>query len=137
MAHSVRDTMIPSITLPSSAGLHEALIRLGYSPFGVVVDRRRVVGVVARSDLEVAQERHRSAIRSNPFLDEPRIEHRLRPQGMGVGPETPLASAVPLMTTHQLPALPVVDGPRVVGVVTLRAALDRLGSLWNWARDVA
>jgi CBS domain-containing protein len=56
---------------------------------------------------------------------------------MVVGPETPLAKAIPLMTTHQLPAMPVVDGPHVVGIVTLRAALDHLGALWKWERDVA
>ena len=137
MPHSVRDAMTPSITLRSSDGLRDALLRLGYAPFGVVIERRRVLGVVARSDLEVAQEQHRRAVRSNPFLGEPRVQQVLRAEAMVVGPETPLAKAVPLMTAHQLPALPVLDGPRVVGVVTLRAALDRLGTLWQWAQDVA
>jgi CBS domain-containing protein len=133
----VRAAMTPQVTLSPNAGLYEATVHLGHAPFGVVVDHGRVLGIVARSDLELAQARHREAVKRNPFLDDPRIEALVRHSAVRVGPETPLAQATALLHANQLPAMPVVDGPQVVGVLTLRHALDQLRALGAWDREVA
>jgi CBS domain-containing protein len=133
----VRAAMTPSVTLSPKVGLYEAKVRLGYAPFGIVVERGRVLGLVARSDLDLAQERHRQAVKRNPFLEAPPVEALVRHTAVLVGPETPLAKATALLQASQLPALPVVEGPRVVGVLTLRNALDHLRELWAWNREVA
>jgi CBS domain-containing protein len=137
MPLNVRAAMTPAVTLSPSTGLYEAKVRLGYAPFGVVVDSGRVLGIIARSDLELAQERHRQLVKRNPFLEAPPIEALVRPSAVLVGPETPLTKATALVQANQLPALPVVEGPKVVGVLTLRNALDQLRELWAWDRDVA
>ncbi len=137
MPLNVRVAMTPPVTLSPQAGLCEAKVRLGDSPFGIVVDRGRVLGIVARSDLALAQQRHRQAVKLNPFLDEPRIEPLVRHNAILVGPETLLAKAKALLQANQLPAMPVVEGPDVVGLLTLRNALDQLRELWAWNQEVA
>jgi len=137
MPLSVRHAMTPHVTLNPSMSLHEATMRMGYVPIGVVVERGRVKGIVARSDLEVGQEEYRLASKRNPFLEQPKVESRVRESVVLVGPETPLARVVTLLQANRMPAFPVVDGPNVVGVIILRSALDHLRDLWKWSTEAA
>jgi CBS domain-containing protein len=137
MPLNVRAAMTPPVILSPKVGLYEAMVRVGYAPFGIVSDHGQVLGIVARTDLDLARLRHRQLVKRNPFLDDPRIEGLVRHSAILVGPETPLAEATALLHANQLPAMPVVDGHILVGVLTLRNALDQLRELGAWDREVA
>lgn len=129
---SVPTATTPPTLIRRESGLREATVRLADTPIGVVVDQGHLKGVVVRAELERATERHRFAARRDPLLEEPSVAGCLRESTVFVTPDSPLASVIPLLQAHRLPALPVVDGPNVVAIVTMRNALEQLRELAGW-----
>lgn len=81
-----------------------------------------VVGILTQRDLQLGA-RH--------FLEaEVEVSEVMHTPVVTVGPDEPLASAAELMISNRIGGLPVLDGDRVVGVVTetdlFRALIDLL-----------
>ena len=74
----------------------------------------RIVGIVARSDLEAKLGWDRMAWRR---LDR-RVEDAMTPNPYTVAPGDPLDKAVDLMLHHKIGGIPVVENQRIVGIIT-------------------
>lgn len=86
-----------------------------------VVRRSALVGLLAAADLDRAHPSVAStlAVREIPArLDRVRIDRVIRPTVTSVGRRTPLVDAIRLMRARRLPALPVTQGDRLVGLLT-------------------
>jgi len=70
------------------------------------------------------------AIREIPArLDRVRIDRVIQPAVTSVGRRTPLVDAIRLMRARRLPALPVTEGDRLVGLLTEDDLLALLATL--------
>jgi len=83
----------------------------------------RVVGILTKRDLQLAARHFREAgVDVSDVMHTPVIT---------VAPDDPLAAAAEQMIEHRIGGLPVLDGERIVGVVTetdlFRALTDLLG----------
>ena len=100
------------------AGRLLARHRLGALP---VVRRDALIGLLDAADLDRA---HPSAATSLAIgeiagrLERVRVERVLRPDLAAVGRRTPLVDAIRLMRARHLAALPVVEGERLIGLLT-------------------
>jgi CBS domain-containing protein len=72
----------------------------------VVVDGESITGVVSSRDLEGAD-------------DDAPIEQVMNPIAVVAHPETKLREAASLLRAHIIGCLPVVEGSRLVGIVTI------------------
>jgi acetoin utilization protein AcuB len=103
--------------------------RLGAVP---VVRRDALVGLLDAADVARA---HPSAATSLAIgeihgrLDQVRLDRIVRPDPPAVGRRTPLSAAVRLMRIHRLAALPVIQGDRLVGLLTDDDLLELLAAL--------
>jgi acetoin utilization protein AcuB len=97
-----------------------------------VVRRSALVGLLAAADLDRAHPSVAStlAVREIPArLDRVRIDRVIRPTVTSVGRRTPLVDAIRLMRARRLPALPVTQGDRLVGLLTEDDLLALLATL--------
>ena len=97
-----------------------------------VVRRSALVGLLAAVDVDRAHPAVAStlAIREIPArLDRVRIDRVIQPAGTSVGRRTPLVDAIRLMRARRLPALPVSEGDRLVGLLTEDDLLALLATL--------
>lgn len=85
----------------------------------VVMDRRRVVGVLSERDLGG---RNGAAVRRGRTVSD-LMSHQV----VEASPTTTLRQAANLMRGRTIGCLPVVDDGRVVGIVTTTDILDQLG----------
>ena len=86
-----------------------------------VVRRSALVGLLAAADVDRAHPSVAStlAVREIPArLDLVRIDRVIHPAVTSVGRRTPLVDAIRLMRARRLPALPVAEGDRLVGLLT-------------------
>ncbi len=111
------------------AGRLLARHRLGALP---VVRRHALIGLLDAADLDRA---HPSAATSLAIgeiagrLDRVRVERVLRPDLAAVGRRTPLVDAIRLMRARHLTTLPVVQGDRLIGLLTEDELLELLATL--------
>jgi len=101
---------------------------------GRLLARRRsaLVGLLAAVDVDRAHPSVAStlAIREIPArLDRVRIDRVIQPAVTSVGRRTPLVDAIRLMRARRLPALPVTEGDRLVGLLTEDDLLALLATL--------
>ena len=97
-----------------------------------VLRRSALVGLLAAVDVDRAHPSVAStlAIREIPArLDRVRIDRVIQPAVTSVGPRTPLVDAIRLMRARRLPALPVTEGDRLVGLLTEDDLLALLATL--------
>jgi CBS domain-containing protein len=111
---SVRERMSrPAVTVADGAMISEALRlmalnRIHYLP--VLDDEARLVGIVNADDVlgtrrsEGSPARTVAAVMSSPVVS--------------IGPAAPLSEAMRVMANRCIGALPVVDGERVIGMLT-------------------
>lgn len=86
-----------------------------------VVRRSALVGLLAAVDVDRAHPSVAStlAVREIPArLDRVRIDRVIQASVTSVGRRTPLVDAIRLMRARRLPALPVTQGDRLVGLLT-------------------
>jgi CBS-domain-containing membrane protein len=115
----------PAVTVGPSTSVKEALRLLderSVTAMPVVDSRGRIVGVVSEADL--IREAVRIDVRTRETPHEETFDHPRRVEDvmslflLTVDAEADLTEAVDLMTTSAAKSLPVVDGGRVVGVVS-------------------
>lgn len=107
-----RDLMsAPVRTVPPDATVHDAggvLLRYGHNGLPVV-DDGRVVGVLSRRDLERALQHGLGRSHVRGFMGAPPVT---------AAPDATLEALEALVAEHGVGRLPIVDGGRLVGIVT-------------------
>jgi CBS domain-containing protein len=125
-------TVTPETTLKEAA---ELLVSRGISGVPVVDSEGGVVGIFSEADivLKEGREGRREGVLGWLFEPEFSLEHKLMAKTVGdamttpaitVGPDVPVHKAATRMVDDAINRLPVVDGGRLVGIVT-RADLVR------------
>jgi acetoin utilization protein AcuB len=87
----------------------------------LVMEARRLVGVLSERDLGG---RAGAAVRKRR-----RVQDLMTPNVVSAAPETTLRKAADLMRGRLIGCLPVLDGDRLVGIVTASDIFDALGSV--------
>lgn len=116
-------TVTPETTLPEAIALMEAK-GVRHLP---VVSEGRVVGVLAPSDIAAAGPSKAttfSAGEINYLLAKLKVAKVMTRDPVTISPDALLEEAAVLMRDHRVEMLPVVDGTRLVGVITESAILD-------------
>ncbi|MCW5625398.1 MAG: CBS domain-containing protein, partial [Burkholderiales bacterium] len=116
-------TVTPETTLPEAIALMEDK-GVRHLP---VVSEGRVVGVLAPSDIAAAGPSKAttfSAGEINYLLAKLKVAKVMTRDPVTISPDALLEEAAVLMRDHKVEMLPVVDGTRLVGVITESAILD-------------
>jgi acetoin utilization protein AcuB len=140
---NVRDVMTPDpITIEPQAAVGTAIavmIERGVRHLPVVDDDGRLVGIVTDRDVrgaamlpELAEHLSVTARRRlldlGARLDDLRVRDVMSWSPVTIGPDAPVHVAAALMFERRVGSLPVVDGGRVVGIVTERDVLKTVGA---------
>ncbi len=86
-----------------------------------VVEDGKLVGIVALSDIleaEPSQATTLSIYELNYLLAELKVEKIMKRPVITVTPDTTIREAANLMLTHKIGGLPVMEGGRLVGIIT-------------------
>jgi acetoin utilization protein AcuB len=94
-----------------------------------VMEEGQLVGIVA--DLDIREALNSPIILRERWQDEELMDHAtveacMTPDPITVTPETPVVEAARLMRDKKIGGLPVMDGDRLVGIVTETDLLDAL-----------
>lgn len=111
----VADVMTPGVeTTTSSEALRDAARTMRKGDFGAmpVVDDGRLVGILTDRDIVVR------AVAEGLDPTSARVGEVASPRPVAVGPDQDLDEAMELMAEYRVRRLPVVDGERLVGVVS-------------------
>jgi len=101
-----------------------------------VVEKRKVVGIVSDRDLykalgprsrkgTVIQEQDRTLLQVMPK----KVRHIMRRGVFTIAPDAPLSEAASIMAQKKIGALPVVEGQKLIGIVTTTDLLRALAKL--------
>ena len=117
MAKTVADLMVRDVlTVEPSDTIGEAAEKMHAANVGAIVvveDYARVVGIVTERDLlRAVAQRVRAA--------EARVRQWMTVDPVTIGPETTIEEAARIMFDHNFRHLPVVEGGRALGIVSLR-----------------
>lgn len=109
-------------TIPPQATVLEALKRLAQHDIGalLVMEGERLLGIFSERDYA------RKLVLLGRFSKDTRVEEVMTPEVVTVRPETDLAEAMRLMTEHRVRHLPVVEGGKVVGVISIGDAVKAI-----------
>ena len=109
-------------TIPPQATVLEALKRLAQHDIGalLVMEGEKLLGIFSERDYA------RKLVLLGRFSKDTRVEEVMTPEVVTVRPETDLAEAMRLMTEHRVRHLPVVEGGKVVGVISIGDAVKAI-----------
>lgn len=103
----------------------------------VVDSEGRLVGIVSQGDLREA-----SALKAsvNPYAPEATeqwltVEEVMTPNPLTVTPDTPIWQAAELMIERKIGGLPVMEGGRLVGIVTTSDIMRLVVAHWRAIRE--
>jgi CBS domain-containing protein len=116
MAQTVRDVMTQNVvTLPRTAPLRDAARQMKENDIGdvIVMDDGSMCGVVTDRDIVVR------AIAEGKDPDSTKLEEICSHDIVTVGPDDPVDRAVQLMRQRAIRRLPVVDGEKPIGMVSI------------------
>jgi len=131
----VRDYMSsPVTTVAHDAKLLEAALTLRRTGFRhlAIVDGAKLVGII--TDRDVARYApsmltNISPDEYNAIFEETPLAKVMTKNPITVAPGTPVQQAVKLLHNHKLGCLPVVEGPKLVGIITTSDMLSFLHRL--------
>ena len=121
----VRDIMSsPVAAVPPAATLEDAyrMMREKAIRHLLVFDGDRVVGVVTDRDLRLAT----SSLAASPFPPGSRVESVMVRSPLTAAPDDPVEDAARAMRERKIGCLPVMDGDRLLGIVTVIDLMDAL-----------
>ena len=116
MAETVREVMTDRVvTVPSTASLMDASKAMADHDIGdvIVVDDGNVSGIVTDRDIVVR------AIAKGSEPKTTRVSEVLSGQVQTLGPDASIGEAVRMMTEGAIRRIPVVEGGRPVGIVSI------------------
>jgi acetoin utilization protein AcuB len=121
-ATQVRDIMTPDPrVIEPGATVREAWATMKENGFRhlPVVDAGRLVGVISITDIG----RLGAAV---PAILERTVAQSMTPNPMTMSPDEPIESAAAQMGLHKVNCLPIVEGGKLIGIVTTYDLLDAL-----------
>ncbi|GAB5602785.1 CBS domain-containing protein [Thermus sp. FJN-A] len=109
-------------TIPPKATVLEALRKLAQHDIGalLVMEGDRLLGIFSERDYA------RKLVLLGRFSKDTWVEEVMTESVVTVGPEADLSEAMRLMTEHRVRHLPVVEGGRVVGVISIGDAVKAI-----------
>ena len=109
-------------TISPKATVLEALKKLAQHDIGalLVMEGEKLLGIFSERDYA------RKLVLLGRFSKDTRVEEVMTPEVVTVRPETDLAEAMRLMTEHRVRHLPVVEGGKVVGVISIGDAVKAI-----------
>ena len=116
MAQKVREVMTENVvTLPGSAPITDAARRMKEADIGdvIVMDDGTMCGVVTDRDIVVR------AIAEGKDPDSAKLEEICSHEVVSVRPDDPLDRAVQLMRQRAIRRLPVVEGDKPIGIISI------------------
>jgi CBS domain-containing protein len=116
MAQTVRDVMTEDVvTLPRTAPLRDAARRMKEADIGdvIVMDDGSMCGVVTDRDIVVR------AIAEGKDPDSAKLEEICSHEVVSVRPDDPVDRAVQLMRQRAIRRLPVVEGDKPIGIISI------------------
>jgi len=120
----VRDIMVKEVAtldVNDELSLANDIMRLGRIRHLPVVDGARLVGIISERDLfrsSLAQALGYETKTTRELMKSLRIKDVMVTKVITVSPETDLKTAVQMMVDHKIGCLPVVEGDRLIGLVT-------------------
>lgn len=123
-SHLVRDIMMTTLTtLPREASLLDAAITMRRTSLRhlPILDAERLVGIITERDVQrcapsllgdITQEEYNAIFENTP------IERVMFRNPVTIAPDAPIRDAVALMLDRKVGCLPVVEGERLVGILT-------------------
>ncbi|HEY63389.1 MAG TPA: CBS domain-containing protein [Caldilineae bacterium] len=128
----VADIMTPNpvtVTPSNAVGTAISLMRAGGFRRLPVVENGRLVGIVTARDLRLASNAP-SIVRErwydNYILQHIPVGDYMTPDPITIAHDSPIAEAARLMRDHKISGLPVMNGDRLVGIVTQTDLLNFL-----------
>lgn len=100
----------------------------------VLDDSAHVCGIITDRDLRLALNSPlimRERRQDDLLLEYTEVGVCMTPNPICTTPETPLKDAIGLLLVHKISGLPVVDGEKLVGIVTITDLLHALQRLLN------
>ena len=134
-SYVVRDYMMSALTtIPQESSLLDAAMTMRRSTIRhlPVVDGERLVGIITERDVlrcspsllsEITQDEYNAIFENTPIA---RVMTR---DPISVAPDSPIREAVALMMDRKMGCLPVVEGGRLVGILTRSDLLNVLINL--------
>ena len=116
MAQTVRDVMTKNVvTLPRTAPLRDAARRMKEADIGdvIVMDDGTMCGMVTDRDIVVR------AIAEGKDPDSAQLEEICSHEIVTVGPDDPVDQALQLMRQRAVRRLPVVEGDKPIGIISI------------------
>ena len=132
----VRDVMTPDpVMVGPDDTLYTAAARMNERNcrrLPVLDGEGRLIGILTDRDLRLAV--NSPLILRERWQDEMLLQHTsvdacMTPDPITVAPDAPLEEAVTLMLRHKISGLPVLEGGRLVGIVTVTDLLQALQDL--------
>ena len=88
----------------------------------VVDEDRRLVGIITDRDVRLALNSPlvlRERWQDDMLVTQTTIEVCMTPDPITIAPDAPLADVIDVLLEHKISGLPVVDGDRLVGIITV------------------
>lgn len=114
----------PAVTIPAGTSLAEAYRTMQHHDVRhlPIVQGDVLVGIVTDRDLRFATSRLHPA----PFSEEADVSHVMARNIITATPLDPVEEAARLMRRNKIGCLPVLDGPKLVGIITATDLLDAI-----------
>lgn len=133
----VRDYMTPDVVCANLRdGLHQTALRMherGIRHLPVLDDHDRLAGIISDRDVRRPSFVDPDANHTRPFAlsNAITVEQAMTPAPTTIAPDDTVARALDLFLERHYGALPVVDGAKIVGILSthdlLRAFRERIG----------
>lgn len=133
----VREWMTPDpIAIDEKTPLpeaHQMMKRRRIRRLPVVDKAGRLVGIITRGDVREASPSNATSLsiyEIHYLISQLTVDHIMTRNPKTVTPDTPIKDAARLMLDHKISGLPVVEGDKLVGIITesdiFRGLIDRL-----------